>query len=250
MNGDTHALLSAKAMYSYTSSYYTYSVPLTTISHGLWLASLISVICIALSIMGIYRVKKLIYVNYKEFNDELSTLSFNFLYVLGGMTGQGFEKIPTSWPFRLTILSFLVMGMLLSCGFCSALTSCLTSKGNSVPLANLEDVAMKRTHTLCIRTDSSAYRYFTVDGSEEGDLQAIWKGLMNDDCPDMKDSATLASKLCRPGFVYLEAPAIFLPIYHKAEHNCHMIQLPDTYCPLKLAFLHARVAQHRRLIDS
>ncbi|GAB1862256.1 hypothetical protein CAJAP_03335 [Camponotus japonicus] len=272
MNGDTHALLIAMVMYSYTSSYYAYSVPLTTnsyalfvksegaivtkwwyinvFSHNLWLASLISVICIAFSIMGIYRVKKLIYVNYKEWNDELSSLSFNFLYVLGGMTGQGFEKIPRSWSLRLIILSFLIMGMLLSCEFCSTLTSYLANKGESVPLTSLEDVAMKRTHSLCIRTDSSAYRYFTVDGLEEGDLQAVWKGLVNNDCPDMKDGTTFASKLCQSGFVYLEAPAIFLPIYHKVEHNCHMIQLPNTYWSLRLVFIHARISQYRRLIDT
>ncbi|KAM0734686.1 Glutamate receptor ionotropic, kainate glr-3 [Formica fusca] len=272
MNGDTHALLVATAMYSYPTSYYTYSVPLTTnsyalfvqsegaivtrwwyiniFSHGLWLASLISVICIAFSIVGIYRIKKLIYVNYKECNDELSSLSFSFLYVLGGMTGQGFEKIPRSWSLRLIILSFLAMGMLLSCGFCTALTSCLASKGNSVPLTNLKDVVMKRTHTLCVRKDSSAYRYFTVDRLAKGDLLDHWKGLVNNDCPDMEDSANFASKLCRPGFVYLETPAIFQPIYHKVEHNCQMIQLPETYWSVRLAFLHARVAQHRRLFDT
>ncbi|KAL6422562.1 hypothetical protein ACFW04_010660 [Cataglyphis niger] len=271
MNGDAHALLAATAMYTYTTSYYTYGVPLTTnsyalfvqskgaiitrwwyiniFSHDLWLASLISVICITFIIMGMYNLKKLICVNYKECNDELSSLSFSFLYVLGGMTGQGFEKIPRSWSLRLIILSFLMMGMLLSCGFCSALTSCLTSKGNSVPLANLEDVVIKRTHTLCVRTTSSAYRHFTVDRTEEGDLLDDWKGLVNNDCPDMKDSASYASKLCRPGFVYLEAPAIFQPIYHKVEHNCHMIQLPETYWSVRLTFLHTRTAQHRQLFD-
>lgn len=87
------------------------------------------------------------------------------------------------------------------------------------------------------------------DRTEEGDLLDDWKGLVNNDCPDMKDSASYASKLCRPGFVYLEAPAIFQSIYHKVEHNCHMIQLPETYWSVRLAFLHTRTAQHRRLFD-
>src|SRR5436190_13534075 len=99
---------------------------------------------------------------------------------------------------------------------------------------------------------SRVKRYCIIpqDRSEKGDLQADWKGLVNDDCPDTKDSATLASKLCRPGFAYLETPITFLPIYHKVEHNCQMIQLPDTYYSHRLAFLHARIAQHRRLIDT
>lgn len=59
-------------------------------------------------------------------------------------------------------LSLLMMGMLLSYGFSSTLTSCLASKGNSVALTDLKDALTKRTHSLCMRNDSGAYRYFTV----------------------------------------------------------------------------------------
>lgn len=55
-----------------------------------------------------------------------------------------------------------MMGILLSCGFSSTLTSELANRGNSVPLANLEDIPIKRTHSLCVRSDSSAYLHFTV----------------------------------------------------------------------------------------
>lgn len=88
------------------------------------------------------------------------------------------------------------------------------------------------------------------DGLPESDLQADWKELLNYDCPDMKDSEALTSKLCRPGFAYLEAPAVFLPIYRKVQHECDIVQLPDDYWSVKLTFLHARSAQHRKLIDS
>jgi len=65
------------------------------------------------------------------------------------------------------MLSLLLMGMLLSFGFSSTLTSCLASKGNSVALDDLEDVAVKRTHSLCVRNNSGAYRHFTVVRTEE-----------------------------------------------------------------------------------
>lgn len=84
----------------------------------------------------------------------------------------------------------------------------------------------------------------------ESDLQAEWKDLLNHNCPDMKDSENLVSNLCRPGFAYLEAPAIFLPIYRKVQHKCDIVQLPDNYWNIRLTFLHARSAQHRKLIDS
>lgn len=88
------------------------------------------------------------------------------------------------------------------------------------------------------------------DGLPESDLRADWKELLNHDCPDMRDPEILASKLCRPGFVYLETPAIFLPIYRKVQHKCNIVQLPDDYGIVRLTFLHARSARHRKLIDS
>ncbi|XP_011875208.1 PREDICTED: uncharacterized protein LOC105566091 [Vollenhovia emeryi] len=132
----------------------------------------------------------------------------------------------------------------------STLTSCLANKGNSVSLTNLEDVAKKRTHSLCIRNDSTAYAHFTVDGLPDSDLRVEWKGLLNYECPDMRDRETLASKLCRPGFAYLEAPAVFLPVYRKVRHKCDIVQLPDDYWSVRLTFLHARLSQYREFIDS
>ncbi|XP_025986520.1 uncharacterized protein LOC105205239 isoform X2 [Solenopsis invicta] len=269
MNGDTHALLIAMAMYIYPSSHFAYSVPFTTnsyslfvqsdgaidmkwwyvniFSRSLWLVFFTSIVCIACSIVGIYRIKKFVHVNYAECDDELSSLSFNLLYVLGG---QGFQKVPRSFSLRLIILSSLIMGMLVSCGFSSTLTSCLANKGNSVSLTNLNDVVMKRTHSLCIRNDSTAYVHFTVDGSPEGDLQDEWNELLNYDCPDMRDREAVASNLCRPGFAYFEAPAVFLPIYRKVQHECDIVQLPDNYWSVRLAFLHARASQYRKLLDN
>lgn len=74
----------------------------------------------------------------------------------------GLQKVPRDLSMRIIMLSLLMMGMLLSYGFSSTLTSCLASKGNSVAVTDLEDVAVKRTHSLCVRNNSGAYRYFTV----------------------------------------------------------------------------------------
>nr|XP_012230506.1 PREDICTED: uncharacterized protein LOC105676878 [Linepithema humile] len=219
-------------------------------SRSLWIVSLTMIACIACCIMGMYRFKKFMCINYKDCDDELASPSFNFLCILGSFCGQGFQKIPKSLSLQLIILSNLMMGMLLTCGFSSTLISCLASKENTIPLANLEDVAIKRTHSLCVRNKSSAYTYFTMNGSMYSDFHKEWKGLINKGCPDMRDSATLLSKLCRPGFAYLELPEIFLSHYKKIESKCNIVQLPDNYWRIKLAFLHARTVQHRQLIDT
>ncbi|KYM94860.1 hypothetical protein ALC62_14455, partial [Cyphomyrmex costatus] len=72
----------------------------------LWLVCFISIICTA------YSIKKLVCVDYEECNDELSSLSFNLLYVLGfqkkilnvkesleGLMYLGFQKIPRHLHF-------------------------------------------------------------------------------------------------------------------------------------------------------
>ncbi|XP_014472432.1 PREDICTED: uncharacterized protein LOC106743273 isoform X2 [Dinoponera quadriceps] len=272
VNGGTHAVLTASAMYAQSSCYFEYSWPFTTNSYSLfvqsegekvsttwyldtfngrlWLMAFIFILCIACSIMGTYYVQKLISPNYMEFHDELSSPLFSLFYVWSGISGQGFQKIPKSWSLRLIILSSLILGVLLSYGFSSTLTSDLANRRDSIPFANLEDVAIKRTHTLCIRNNSSVYLHFTVDGSLQGEIQDDWKGLLNDGCPDMStDSANLIPELCNPGFVYLEVPNIFRFTYHKAQRNCSIVQLPEIYWSRRLAFLQTKSAQHRHLIN-
>ncbi|XP_035742264.1 uncharacterized protein LOC118450555 isoform X2 [Vespa mandarinia] len=270
-NGRAHALLEATVIYSYTSGYYTYSVPITTNYYALfvqsegtrvstwWYASIFSrnlwrvtglfIVCIVFIIMGINALRKTICKFDIECDDEFSSLSFVFLYVLSGISGQGCQKIPLSWSLRLTILSFLFMGMSLFCGFSSTLTSYLTIGITSVPLTSLKDVAEKRTHSLCVRNNSGAYIHFTVNGLREEDLMPEWKDLVNKDCPDTMNMLTIGSNLCTPGFVYLEGPDIFLSIYQQVLNQCHYVQLPQPYWILKLAFQHARSSKYRKIID-
>ncbi|KYN10106.1 hypothetical protein ALC57_17796 [Trachymyrmex cornetzi] len=224
----------------------------TNIAYG-W-HSFICIICTACSIVGIYRLKKLVCADYEESDDELSSLSFNLLYVLGFQENSqcerkfeglikylGFQKIPRSLSLRLIILSSLVTGMLMTYVFSSTPISCLANKGHSISLTNLEDMVKKGTHSLCIRNDSTAYVYFTMIKIETKKIYKYntnccirifgdWKGLLN--------------------YAYLETSAVFLTIYHRIQHECNIVQLPNDYWSVRLAFRHARAAQHRKLIDS
>ncbi|XP_015172141.1 PREDICTED: glutamate receptor U1-like [Polistes dominula] len=218
-------------------------------SYDLWRIIGLFIIFIVFIIMGIYALRKTVYRFYVECDNEFSSLSFVFLYVLGGISGQGCQKIPSCWSLRLIILSFLIMGMLLFCGFSSTLTSYLTIGITSVPITSLEDIANKRTHILCVRNDSGAYIHFTVDGIRNEELLPEWKNLVNKNCPDTMDIHTISSKLCNPGFVYLEGPDIFLSIYQPVINQCRYVRLPQEYWSLKLAFQHARSSEYRKVID-
>ncbi|KYN35625.1 hypothetical protein ALC56_10185 [Trachymyrmex septentrionalis] len=222
-------------------------------SRSLWLACFISIICTASSIVGIYRIKKFVCIDYEKSDDELSSLSFNLFYILGFrdkfsacerkferlIKYLGFQKIPRSLSLRLIILSSLVTGMLMIYVFSTPI-SCLANEGHSISLTNLKDMVKKRIHSLCIRNDSTAYcvlygdknrnkenikiyKYDTKNGLPDSNLQDDWKGLLNCDYSDIRDSVNLALKLCRPGIAYLETPAVFLPIYHKIQHECNIV---------------------------
>ncbi|XP_076679851.1 uncharacterized protein LOC143375031 [Andrena cerasifolii] len=271
MNGQAHALLVPTVIYSDTSGYYTYSTPITTISYalfvqsdgtrvlhqwytsvfsrGLWLTILIFVLGTAATIVAVHYLKRITRANYAENDQEFSSASFSLLLVLGTLSGQGCQKIPVSWPLRLIVLSHLITGLLLSGGFSSTLTSYLAIRGNSVPLASLEDALQKRTHSLCVRNDSSAYIHFTVNGSPKGEVKREWRNLINRNCPDMRNISTLGSQLCEPGLAYVEVPDVFLPIYQRVQQACRIVQTPDHYWSLRISFLHARFAEHRHLID-
>ncbi|XP_076627733.1 glutamate receptor ionotropic, kainate 5-like [Colletes latitarsis] len=274
MNGQAHALLVATVIYSDTSGYYTYSTPITTISyalfvqsggtrvsqrwytnvfsHGLWLSILIYVLVTATTIAGMHYLQKITQSNNAENDYEFSSASFDLIVVLSSLNGQGCQRIPSSWPLRLIVLSHLITGMLLSSGFNSTLTSYLAIRRNSVPVTSLEDALQKRSHSVCVRNDSSAYIHFTEvfkNGSLRGEVKKEWKNLVNNCCPDMRDTSALDSQLCKPGFVYLEVPDVFLPIYRRIQRVCHIVQTPDHYWSMKVAFLHARFSEHRRLID-
>ncbi|XP_076235026.1 uncharacterized protein LOC143179596 [Calliopsis andreniformis] len=280
MNGEAHALLLATVIYSDTSGYYAYSTPITTISYSLfvqsdgtevlqqwytnifsrrlWLTILIFIFVTVATILGVHYLKKMMQANYVENDYEFSSASFNLLVVLGSLCGQGCEKVPASWPLRLIVLCHLITGLLLSGGFSSTLTSYLAIRGSSFPLTSLEDALQKRSHSVCVRNDSRAYIHFTEsvfihlfqNGSPRGDVRKEWKNLVNINCPDMKNSSTLRTQLCKPGLAFLEVPDVFLPIYQHVKHTCNIIQTPNHYWNLRISFLHSRFAQHRHIIDT
>nr|XP_031832988.1 uncharacterized protein LOC116427137 [Nomia melanderi] len=150
----------------------------------------------------------------------------------------------------MIVVSQLITGSLLAGGFSSTLTSYLAIRGNSVPLASLEDASRQRSHSVCVRNDSSAYIHFTVNGSPWGEMKQEWRDLVNNGCPDMRDTGTLDSKLCNHGFAYLEVPDVFLPIYRRVRNACRIVQTPRRYWRMKISFLHARFGEQRRVIDT
>ncbi|XP_020280451.1 uncharacterized protein LOC109853104 [Pseudomyrmex gracilis] len=269
--GDVHAILSAIVISRSSSNTFIYSSPLTVNSYhlfvrsegttvanwmfinifrwDLWVTLFATIFGIACVILGISYIKK--HMNISDLDDEFASPVFAFLYVLAGLSGQGFSKVPESSSMRIIMILCLMMGMIMMYTFNSSLTSYLANKGRFLPLANIGDVLTKRTHSLCLRNTSNAYAYFTVKNEPESDLQDEWKGLINaKNCPDMTDTETLASKLCRPRVAYLEGAHVFLPVYHQVEHVCNIVQVPGSYWEVILVFVHSRSSRYRQLLNN
>lgn len=160
------------------------------------------------------------------------------------------QVIPSSISLRIVILTSLMMGVLISGGYSSTLTSYLAIRGNYVPMSNLQEVVEKKTHALCMRNSSSAYKNLFETAQKDPDLEKKWRSLVNTQaCPDMTDARQLAPKLCRRGVVYFEAPDIFLVAYRQVYHECLIVQLPGRYWGLSIAFLFSRSSPYRLVID-
>ncbi|XP_024937534.1 uncharacterized protein LOC107264500 isoform X2 [Cephus cinctus] len=183
VNGKADEILAATAIHTSAASYFAYSTPVATSSYSLFILSdgsgvstwwyikifsirlWLTIIMFMIVIWGVvvlnYVLRRSVYSRTCDRHADSVMPPINFITILGGVTGQGFPRMPTSWSLRLLVLSILIMGMLIAVEFNSTLTSFLTIKGTSLPISNLEDVVKKKTHSLCLRNDSTAYIHFT-----------------------------------------------------------------------------------------
>ncbi|XP_034950228.1 glutamate receptor ionotropic, delta-1-like [Chelonus insularis] len=251
--------------YSYTHQIATNTYSLFTLSEGarvsawwyakifrpaLWAMTFVSLLVIALLLFIMYRLKKALCTNYIECNNELSAPSFIFLCVVGGITGQGMQKIPSSWSLRCLIITSLLTGVLTSCGFSSTLTSHLAIKSSTVPISNLKDIVRERTHSLCFRKKSAPYSLFSTKNIADSPLAPEWEDIVNTpNCPNMENSDEVLNKLCEPKLVYLETPVSLLRVYQQVNHLCEIVKAPEPTLQVKIGFSMATSWPYRKLIN-
>ncbi|OXU20061.1 hypothetical protein TSAR_004765 [Trichomalopsis sarcophagae] len=151
--------------------------------------------------------------------------------------------MPRSWSLRLCALTALNMGMLLSCGFNSTLTSYLAFRAPYVGMSNLDDVWRLGTYSLCVRNKSLAYDELTgaiTTGNKPTATKEKWAKLLNKNCPDMENELELRKNLCRAGFVYVEASDVFLKEYRHVQDICQIVKIPGTYWSSKISLMRLR----------
>jgi hypothetical protein len=74
----------------------------------------------------------------------------------------GFQLKPSSASGRLLMVTILLFSLLLYNSYSAVLMASLAVTNPALPVSNLEDVASKGTHALCVRNLSYAYMRLKV----------------------------------------------------------------------------------------
>ncbi|XP_008561037.1 uncharacterized protein LOC103580893 [Microplitis demolitor] len=278
LKGSSNVWLSAASIDKYFGGHCHYSHQIMTISYSLyaravaarvsmwwyarifqpelWAVTILYIIGISSFLFGMYRLKKMACSNFVECNNEFSGISFNFLCVLGGITGQGIQKLPSSWSLRFLILTSLTMGVLITCGFNSTLMSHLSIQSSRMPFTDLTDIYFngRGSYSICVRRNDAPEAY--LRNFEEqikknmSELGIEWHNIINRKCPEMDNKQTLRSALCENGkLIYFEAPEIFLSAYREVKHLCSIVKIDGNIQPRKIAFLVTTSWPYRKLIN-
>ncbi|KAG8033924.1 hypothetical protein G9C98_008405 [Cotesia typhae] len=258
-----NVFLGAATIDKYYGGYYHYNHQLTTISYSLytrevaarvsmwwyirifrpdlWIATMFYIVGISGVLFGMYRLKKKACSNYNESNNEFSELSFNFLCVLGSITGQGVQNLPSSWSMRCLILTSLTMSVLITCGFNSTLMSHLSISGTIMPFNDLQSIYLngRGSYSICVRSKDGPGDYL-----KQIEKNISEKGIQIDNiinrpnCPNMDDKQDFKSKLCdKDKRIYFEAPEIFLSVYREVKHKCNIVKVAEHIQTRRISFL-------------
>lgn len=91
----------------------------------------------------------------------------------------GFDLKLYTISTRIQFLFALLFGVVLYAAMNAVLFSQMAIFETVFPFSTLEDIAEKKTHSLCVRTDSFVYNYFTVSISNCGAQDNVYPGKEN-----------------------------------------------------------------------
>ncbi|XP_069676419.1 glutamate receptor ionotropic, delta-1-like [Periplaneta americana] len=163
------------------------------------------------------------------------TLSLCFLSVLGSLGSEGFQLRPSSVSGRVLMVTTLLFGLLLYNSYSAVLVASLAVTNPTLPFNDLDDVAKKGTHALCVRNLS--YAYMRLKESEAAkEVAPQWREVVaRKPCGNAVTKRDLEAVLCRWGVAVLETPSNMAVT---KESACHMKQIRGHYfaVPVSLEF--------------
>ncbi|KAJ8680240.1 hypothetical protein QAD02_016027 [Eretmocerus hayati] len=160
-NRYTHASLMERESYSmFTLSEGTH-VPTwwyaQIFSADVWLSCIFFVVLLTIVVMLVFKWQKSLCQRDIEKIKEFGNPLHNLICIIGASSGQGFQSMPSSWSLRICTITALHMGMLLSCGFNSTLTSSLAFRSHYVKINSLDQALDVGTYSICVREHAHSY---------------------------------------------------------------------------------------------
>lgn len=156
-------------------------------------------------------------------------LGICILSVLGSIGSEGFQLKPSSASGRLLMMTTLLFSLLLYNSYSAVLMASLAVTNPTLPFSNLEDVARKGTHALCVRNLSYAYMRLKERESNE-EVAPRWRDVVSrKPCSNIVDNRDLEAALCEWGVAVLETPPNMGVVIENASLSCQMKQIRGQY---------------------
>ncbi|GJQ82948.1 hypothetical protein Trydic_g5948 [Trypoxylus dichotomus] len=175
------------------------------------------------------------------------------MVVCSGFLNQGVEVRITTYSARTQIFLGLVIGFLLYSAMNAVLVARLASFEVQLPFKDLNDIMHKKTHSLCLRTNSFVFNNFVYSNftNDNKILLPEWHGILNGPgCLDINNQTNLAKILCNDGVIFLENRVVMATIIKTYDLPCTITFPPQKFFMKPNSFILLKGFQEKTLINS
>nr|XP_015840733.1 PREDICTED: uncharacterized protein LOC103315225 [Tribolium castaneum] len=148
----------------------------------------------------------------------------------------------------MQVMFALILGVVLYSAMNAVLVAQLAVFDIPFPFKSLDDIANKRTHSLCLRSNSFVYNNFTNQNRE---IFPRWRGILNvRNCLDITSQENLSAILCNEDLVILENRAVMEMILKNYDLPCEIMSNQERLFQTGNSFLLSKSFKHKKLIDN
>ncbi|XP_019865674.1 uncharacterized protein LOC109594867 isoform X2 [Aethina tumida] len=171
-----------------------------------------------------------------------------FLGIVSGFINQGYDLKLHSYSGRVLLIFALMLGVVLYSAMNAVLVAQLAIFDIPFPFESLDDIPVKRTHSLCLRTNSFVYNNFT---DAYKNVLPHWTGVLNGrGCLDINNQTNLAKILCNDSIIFLENRVVLPNVMKNHNIECNVINFKQRYFKKDNVFLMAKSFRGKVKIDN
>ncbi|XP_060526908.1 uncharacterized protein LOC132702344 [Cylas formicarius] len=149
-----------------------------------------------------------------------------FLATISGFLGQCYEVPVSAHSARLLLFTSALVGYIIYVAINATLVARLAVLDVEWPFKDIEEIAAKKTHHLCVRNNSFVYNNFT---DPDQNLLPKWQGIVNGPrCLDIGNKNNIVKVICDDDVVVLESVVMMAAVLRK-ELPCCVSHLPTRY---------------------